>query len=76
MVELIDALGSGDEAGLTRLRELCEYCPACTLAAIRQSGLLSYEKPGHMSAFEYDYQKDRNEFWATHNEANAKDYRY
>ena len=37
--DLIAALGCGDEAGMKALRELAQGCPACILAAIRQSGL-------------------------------------
>ena len=43
MKELIDVLGLGGEDGLKRLREATENCPACMLAAIRQSRINEYE---------------------------------
>jgi hypothetical protein len=37
MVSLIAAVGDGSAEGMAALRELSENCPACILAAIRQS---------------------------------------
>jgi hypothetical protein len=37
---LIAALGAGDDLGMERLDVQADGCPACKLAAIRQSGLL------------------------------------
>ena len=36
----VDALDDGGEAGMKNLRELTDGCPACILAALRQSGLM------------------------------------
>ena len=76
MGELIKALGFGDESGVKKLRELCEGCPACMLAAIRQSKLQQEEIPcddGYGSYnfhVEFDYQQAKKEFWADVNDAN------
>ena len=74
--DLIAALGCGDEAGMKALRELAQDCPACMLAAIRQSGL--WERlcsadcdedgclpSGYGSCFcGFDFKKEAAEFWA------------
>ena len=77
----IKALGSGDEKGLDRLRDETEGCPACMLAAIRQSGLQYYDLDedgphGHyIEAFNYKKEKER--WWADKNdEALAHEYNY
>ncbi len=43
MATLIAALGTGDAAGVKALESLAERCPACMLAAIRQSGLQRHD---------------------------------
>ena len=47
----------------TTLRELCGNCPACILAAIRQTGGAS----GHR--IDFDYKKETEAFWSIINDA-------
>ena len=62
--DMVAALGCGDEAGLTRVQEMCEYCPACTLAAIRQSKLQSGpDEESDGFRVEFDFAKAKDEFW-------------
>lgn len=61
---LVRSLGRGDEAGVAALRESAGGCPACMLAAIRQSGLQykpDAEDPGAWVAF--DFKKEKERFW-------------
>ena len=75
--DLIAALGCGDEAGMKALRELAAGCPACMLAAIRQSGLRErdeenwsndlgtyYPQPDPKGYWTFDFNKKAAEFWA------------
>jgi hypothetical protein len=66
---LIDALGAGDTSGVERLRAAAEGCPACMLAAIRQSGLQTpFEVDGPPGFHvEFDYQEEKREWWAQQN---------
>lgn len=57
--ELIAALGSGGDEGLKRLEEASDYCPMCTLSAIRQSGVNDIGEDGPSAGYvSYDYQSD------------------
>ena len=88
MPELIEAIGSGDEAGMKRIRDVTggdrdEGCPACILAAIRQSGL-GY-KPGEsrrpkdeydcpadrIAADEFKFKDECASFWSDVNDGRA-----
>lgn len=65
VADMVAALGVGDEAGLTRVQEMCEYCPACTLAAIRQSKLQSGpDEEGDGYRVEFDFAKAKEAFWS------------
>jgi hypothetical protein len=64
VADMVIALGDGDEAGLTLVQEMCEYCPACTLAAIRQSKLQSGpDEESDGFRVEFDFAKAKDEFW-------------
>lgn len=68
---LIAALNSGGDwpEGMKALRDLCENCPACILAAIVQSGVQvggegnGYDPPD----LGFDFPKERAAFWMQHN---------
>jgi hypothetical protein len=73
MPELIKALGSGVD--LTDIRELSSGCPACILSAIIQSKLqypMDDDGPGFW--VEFDYQKERDEFWKKVNSNREPEY--
>lgn len=69
---LIGALGIGDKEGMDKLRELSKGCPACMLAALRQSGVMEPpdydpECPGDHIVVEwpnFDFREAKKEFWA------------
>lgn len=63
--ELIIAIGSGGEQGLERVRDISINCPACILAAIRQSGI---NDKGAEQFIEYDFHKELASFWSDYNE--------
>jgi hypothetical protein len=48
--------------GLERLRDIANNCPACILAAIRQSGCMDWENPA--TYYEFDFNKELAGFWA------------
>jgi len=50
---------TGEPVTLAELQEDVEYCPACTLAIIRQCDLNN--SPGDFMQF--DYQKENKEYW-------------
>jgi hypothetical protein len=67
--DLIAALGKGDEAGVVALREAAGGCPACMLAAVRQSGLQhgpDEEGPGFSVPWKFSEEKDA--WWREQNE--------
>ena len=49
-------------AGLAKLREITANCPACILAALRQSGWASFAGKDM-----FDFKKELEEFWKTRN---------
>jgi hypothetical protein len=64
--------------GLNALRDKCFTCPACMLAAIRQSGLNDAKptedlienhkiKEVREAVQGFDYNKEKAEYWAEHN---------
>lgn len=62
--ELIAALGDGKD--LSPIRNLSEGCPACMLAAIRQSKLQHYEcDEDGCSSFrvDFDFQKEKEDWF-------------
>lgn len=71
MSELIESLGVGDAAGMEKLRSLCENCPACILAAIRQSGIMdssSREIENERGSWtSFNYKDEHEEFWDDRN---------
>lgn len=84
---LIAALtGHGDDwaTGMTELRDLTDDCPACILAAIRQShiqdpptGLGSGEWVDDVrSDLGFNYREEHQAFWSRVNEKNAFDEGY
>ena len=85
--DLIKALGSADEKGIDDLRELAEGCPACMLAAIRQSGLNKYVFSENVDEWgspelikypiQFEYKEEKELFWREiNNERAERDYRY
>lgn len=72
--DLIAALGAGDKAGVDALRDAAEGCPACMLAAIRQSGLQrattfgpeGIEDDGFRVPFDFNAEKES--WWADRND--------
>jgi hypothetical protein len=63
--KLIAALGDGDEIGLKKLRELAQSCPACMLAAIRQSGIQSApDDEGFGKSVDFDFKKEKESFFS------------
>ena len=52
------------EDGMEALRELCQQCPACIAAALRQKNI-----PWHAANF--DFQDECADFWKAVNDANA-----
>ncbi len=83
IAELLAALDTRKpDAGMKELRELTEDCPACILAALRQSEILKYdpenpENPPPEVTFEF--KAELKSFWENENAARAESsesYRY
>ena len=79
--DLIKALGCGDEGGVKNLRDLSDGCPACMLAAIRQSKLQLKElkdEYGFIFNFHvpFDYQEEKVEFWKCVNDTRVEQHFY
>jgi hypothetical protein len=75
IADLIAALGAGDKAGVEAVRDLAEGCPACTLAAIRQSGLQrasSFDDDGFSVPF--DFKAEMKDWWDQRNNERSEDY--
>jgi hypothetical protein len=71
---LVAALGIGDDAGMKALRDLCDDCPACILAALRQTKALDYlplesDAPAWQK---FHFKTALAEFWADLNDAQAE----
>lgn len=79
IAELVACLGlDKDEYGMKELRELCDNCPACILAAIRQSEIQRYnseQKRGDEDFIDwgihlaFDFKAEYQAFWNATNEA-------
>jgi len=74
IAELMACLsGSKEDCGMADLRAMCRNCPACILAAIRQSGLQKVEidEDGVNSGleFNFDFKKEIGDFWTRVNDA-------
>lgn len=68
MALLLIAFGVGDKQGMDDLRDTCEDCPACTLATIRQSGVMKTDYDEDSNSLSQAWQafsfKDaKKEFW-------------
>lgn len=74
--DLIKALGKGDKEGVDNLREKADGCPACMLAAIRQSKLQFYDvdEDGYHGFYvdSFDYKKEKEEFWSELNDERSQ----
>ena len=70
VAELIVALGDGKD--LTKIREEADNCPACILAAIRQSKLQMYmvDEEGNDTWIDFDFKAERDAWWARINDEN------
>ena len=63
ITDLISALGNGDQEGLDRLTALADGCPACILAAIRQSGLqCGPDEEGNGFSVDFDFKAAMREW--------------
>lgn len=60
--ELVSALGAGNKLGVDNLRDLTDGCPACMLAAIRQSGLNDDYDNHNTDYIEFSFKKERDIF--------------
>lgn len=71
IADLVKALGKGDKEGLEAVQKICDGCPACTLAAIKASGLQRGAKDDDGNCFhvDFDYKKAKEEWWETENDA-------
>jgi hypothetical protein len=78
--ELIAALrkfenedGADYTRGVVELRKLADGCPACMLAAIRQSKLQQVDPDAELGSFisiPFDFKKELKAFWDDVNDAN------
>lgn len=64
---LVKALGRADEAGVKVLRVEARDCPACMLAAIRQSGIQQGGDEEGFFRIPFDYTREKNRYWTEHN---------
>lgn len=56
------------ELGIPDVRALSDNCPACILAAIRQSGILLTEGPdGYPISVPFDFKAEMEQFWVAQN---------
>lgn len=75
--QLIAILGKGGVKEMKALVEAAADCPACILAAIRQSKLLdpeNLEYTGAGTAFWFDFKAECKSFWADHGRQNQGSY--
>lgn len=75
IVELLACVSTEKEQyGLSELRTLTEDCPACILAAIRQSGILKWDgDPGHPPRhLDFVFKDELARFWEARNESGAR----
>lgn len=62
IARLIRILGKGDETGMRNLRSAANGCPACMLAAIRQSNFLEWQDKGRTPWSDFNY-ADESRAW-------------
>lgn len=51
------------DCGMGKLRELAGNCPACILAALRQSGILKFDPDGPPLELGFDYKSEMQAVW-------------
>jgi hypothetical protein len=77
MSELLACISTAKEDyGLAELREVAEGCPACILAAIRQSGIQKPDGEGDSPSVNFNFKSELAEFWRETNEANYQEHVY
>lgn len=70
---LIETLGDGSEREVGELRKVANGCPACMLAAIRQSKLqCGWDEEGGGFSVPFRYSEEKARFWAERNEKEIK----
>ncbi|MGE5512450.1 MAG: hypothetical protein ACM31O_14475 [Bacteroidota bacterium] len=57
------------DAKLTKLRAVAHNCPACILAALRQSNVMMVDGEGMPFAPDFDFRAEREAIFAAHNAA-------
>lgn len=73
--ELLAAIGWDGAESLKRLRKLTENCPACILAAIRQSGIDEPDQDpeggliSHEGYIDFNFKEESKSFWSDQNDA-------
>lgn len=73
VIDLVAALGIGDDRGMQALRMLCQDCPACILAAIRQSKtLIPYQDDGNPAWVCFEFKRALASFWSEVNQVQAE----
>ena len=74
IAELVACISAAkDDCGIKDVSELSNHCPACTLAAIRQSGILKVEGgDGFPISVPYDFKADMARFWSEQNDAKVE----
>lgn len=66
VADLVAILGRGSDAQMKELREATGDCPACILAAIRQSSAAAYLLPENNDVANFDFKKEAAGFWIDH----------
>lgn len=70
MIAVLTSKAPDYDAGLELLRDLTENCPACILAAIRQSGVQKADdEEGGYVHVNFDFKKEKETFWSEVNES-------
>jgi hypothetical protein len=72
--ELIDVLGNGSSERFAKLREAANECPACILAAIRQSpNIRGSLCPIESDVWSWEFKPALDAFWINHDDVD-RDY--
>lgn len=66
-IESLENIRAGIEAGVKVLRVEARDCPACMLAAIRQSGIQQGGDEEGFFRIPFDYTREKNRYWTEHN---------
>ena len=81
LVKILIKHKNDEDHGLKVVREACDDCPCCILAALRQSGFCKGTNPGQEDYIEpligkeqFDFAKEIASAWADCNDANAERY--